>query len=446
MADANYSNTALPTTLSGSISAGATTITVGATTGFPGAFPYTLALDYGSGTEELVSVTAAAGLNLTVTRGFSGTSAQSHSLGAAVRHVYHAGDASDFRTHQDATTGAHGVTGALVGTTQTQTLTNKTLTSPTINSGTLAGGALSGTFTGTPTLSGAAIFTGGPSFTTAAPSFVGATSSTVALRARATGDGTDRFRFNADGRLEWGNGTDARDTELYRVAAGVLGTANTLRVIGAATSSNVLEGTVSGDATHRYLVEANGGMGWGDGTAAVDVSLGRSGAGVLSLVGSLAVSGDLTVTGVGGDQFAHKVTDTTRTATTVLADADLGFDVVSGRTYIVEALLLIKGDSASDINVGWGGGTGHTGLWGPINFAAGTSTNSGSPELVASAWSANRSFGLHATAATAYGIHVKGCLIATSTTTVTVSWGALVGGGAGTTLAAGSYLKATRIA
>lgn len=40
--------------------------------------------------------------------------------------------------------------GILAGTTDTQTLTNKTLTAPTIN-----GGALSGTFSGTPTLSGA---------------------------------------------------------------------------------------------------------------------------------------------------------------------------------------------------------------------------------------------------------------------------------------------------
>ena len=42
-----YSNVAQATTLSGSISAGATTVTVGATTGFPSSFPYVLALDYG---------------------------------------------------------------------------------------------------------------------------------------------------------------------------------------------------------------------------------------------------------------------------------------------------------------------------------------------------------------------------------------------------------------
>jgi hypothetical protein len=144
-----YSNNAVQTTLSGSISSGSTTVTVGAVTGFPVSFPYVIALDFGAATEELVTVTAAAGLNLTIARGFGGTSAQSHSLGAAVRHVYNAIDATDFRTHEAATASVHGVTGALVGATQSQTLTNKTLTSPTINAG-----VLSGTFTGSPTFSG----------------------------------------------------------------------------------------------------------------------------------------------------------------------------------------------------------------------------------------------------------------------------------------------------
>jgi hypothetical protein len=41
-------------------------------------------------------------------------------------------DANDIATHANATA-AHGATGAVVGTTNTQTLTNKTLTTPTLN-------------------------------------------------------------------------------------------------------------------------------------------------------------------------------------------------------------------------------------------------------------------------------------------------------------------------
>lgn len=50
-------------------------------------YPYTLVLDEGTATEELVSVTAAVGTTLTVVRGVDGTSAASHSAGSSVRHA-----------------------------------------------------------------------------------------------------------------------------------------------------------------------------------------------------------------------------------------------------------------------------------------------------------------------------------------------------------------------
>ncbi|WP_327719872.1 hypothetical protein OG381_34355 [Streptomyces sp. NBC_00490] len=250
----NYSNTAIQTTLSGNISGAATSVTVAATTGFPGTTPYVLALDYGASAEELVVVTGVAGTTLTVTRGFSGTSAQSHSIGAVVRHVYNAQDAVDFRTHEDATASVHGVTGALVGATQTQTLTNKTLTSPTVNGGALSGtftgaptfsgavtlsgaavlsgtpsissgAALAGMFTGNPTLSGNVNFTGAPTFlTSAGVLFQRGADTNLALRASVTGDAQNRVEILAGGGLQWGSGAAAVDTNLYRSAANVLAT------------------------------------------------------------------------------------------------------------------------------------------------------------------------------------------------------------------------------
>ncbi|MFF3363579.1 hypothetical protein [Streptomyces misionensis] len=274
-----YSNVAQQTTLSGSISSAATSINVGATTGFPPSFPYTLALDFGAATEELVSVTAAAGTTLTVIRGYGGTSAQSHSLGAVVRHVYDATDATAFRSHEAATSAVHGVSGALVGTSDTQTLSNKTLTSPVVN-----GGALSGTFTGSPAFSGGLSFSGTPSFSGTAtvsgtltssagtlsgswagnptlsgnpvfsgvPNFTGTIQSTmsaatgVAQASIVTTDTFDRYRRFADGKQEWGSGAAARDTNLYRSSASTLATDSSLAVGGSlAVTGGITAGTTT---------------------------------------------------------------------------------------------------------------------------------------------------------------------------------------------------------
>lgn len=128
-----YSSVALQTTLTSGITASATTIQVASTTGFPGSTPFVLAIDYGAANEELVDVTSVAALSLTVTRSVDGTSAGTHNAGAVVRHVSSGRDFADSRAHENASTGIHGLTAgsALVGTIDTQTLSNKTLTMAT---------------------------------------------------------------------------------------------------------------------------------------------------------------------------------------------------------------------------------------------------------------------------------------------------------------------------
>lgn len=125
-----YAN-APATSLSSTVSASATSIVVDSTTGLPVNHPFTLIIDRGTASEEVVSCTGASGTTLSVTRGYDSTTAFSHSAGAVVEHGISAIDPREANTHVNTTEGVHGATGAVVGDTDNQTLTNKDLSDDT---------------------------------------------------------------------------------------------------------------------------------------------------------------------------------------------------------------------------------------------------------------------------------------------------------------------------
>lgn len=127
-----YSSNAVETTLTAGISDSATTISVASATGYPASTPFTVHVDLGNSSEEIMTVTNVSGLNFDVTRGVDGSSALSHGLGATVIHGVSARDFSEPQEHIAASTSVHGITGSVVGTGGAQTLTNKILSQPQI--------------------------------------------------------------------------------------------------------------------------------------------------------------------------------------------------------------------------------------------------------------------------------------------------------------------------
>lgn len=143
-----YSSNAPQTFITSGINNLVTAIQVNSSAGFP-ATPFTAVFGIGTSLQEAFDVTNISGTNWTITRGVDGTLAQTQPNSQTVTHADIARDFREARAHIDSNGptdsqghSVHGLTtGAVVGTSDTQTLSNKTFT------GTVSMG--SGVWTGT---------------------------------------------------------------------------------------------------------------------------------------------------------------------------------------------------------------------------------------------------------------------------------------------------------
>lgn len=125
-----YAN-APATELTASVTNSSITLAVLSATGLPVSYPYTLIIDRGEVTEEIVEVIGAAGTTLTVDRAADDSTAFAHDAGATVEHGISARDIREANSHVNSGSGVHGLTGDVVGDSDAQALSNKDLTDPT---------------------------------------------------------------------------------------------------------------------------------------------------------------------------------------------------------------------------------------------------------------------------------------------------------------------------
>lgn len=390
-----YAN-APATTLAAGCTNAATSISVASVTGFPTSYPYVLILDRGQATEEVVEVTAGAGTTLTVTRGVDSTTAFSHSSGATVEHGISARDIREPNSHINSTSGVHGATGSIVGTTDTQTLTNKTLGASNTINGFTASRFMEADGTGK-------LVSGSKTIPTGA--LVGTSDAQALTNKDLTGAG------------------NTFPTSLVTLTGAQALTNKDLTGAGNTFPTSLVTLTGSQTLTNKTLTSPT--------------------------INSPTIDTP-TITGVGQHLAAAKASDQSVTSSTTLVnDNDMTFVLSAGGTYIFDAGLMYTAASAGDIKLApafSGTGTLYLGGLG-ANNAAFTTGSSGSGEFIArNPQGANSIPYAGSDSAVQLSAKVFGTLIATTSGTLTLQWAQNASSATATVMKTGSWMWVRRVA
>lgn len=222
----------------------------------------------------------------------------------------------------------------------------------------------------------------------------------------------------------------------------------------AGATNPAIRTNVTGDSNDRMSMDASGKVTWGSGAGAGDTNLYRSAVDTLKTDDSLIVAGSLTVSGVGQVQFVRKIADETVTSSTTLQNDDhLFLPVAANAIYLVEVVLmsLDTGDFVGDIATAFTyptGTTAHVTGIGPHNTDLSAGSNSNTE------WIARQGQTGTASTATPYGVGtiatglILRAQIATGGTagTLNLQWAQNVSNATGTTVKTGSWMRMERVA
>jgi len=325
MTTRKYSSRSQQTTLTSGLTSSGTSATVVSGTALLGGVTisagetFTVVIDPDTALEEIVDVTAVSTNTLTIVRGIDGSSGQSHSAGAVVRHMAIGRDYRESNAHVENVTTAHGLTIAdVITTTNTKTLTNKTLTSPTVNTPAITGGTISGaaiTSVSNPTNGGDAAnktYVDGilGSATAASSSATAAASSATAAATSATSAAASA---SAAATSATSAATSATASASSATSAATRATEAATSATSAATSATASAGSATSSAASATAAATSATSAAASATAAATSATSAS-ASATSAASSLASVTGLTGAGLVRDMGSITVPDTTTTS------------------------------------------------------------------------------------------------------------------------------------
>ena len=253
-----YTSISQETTLSADLTDSSTTMQVVSGTNLMGGVTltggdtFTVVIEPETANEEIVFVTGVSTNTLTITRAIDSTTAKAHSAGSKVRHMAIGQDFRLAEDHRNASASVHGLGASadVVGTTSTQTLTNKTLTSPTINTATVASPTITGTVGGSATYNNITV----ASSTLTSPTITGASATTASVSSLTL---TGNLNANSFKVVSLAAPTDANDATSKTYVDGILGSATAAATSASAAAVSASAASASAAAASASAAAAS---------------------------------------------------------------------------------------------------------------------------------------------------------------------------------------------